>query len=94
MTELEDQLIDLEKSLAGFHPTHPVRAKLISQIAILRPKVASERAGLADPRTLEQKRHELEQTLAGYHAGHYIRGSLESQIATLTQQIKKNEMLN
>ena len=88
------ELADLEKTLAGFHPAHPIREKLISQIAILRPKVESERARLADPRTLEQRKQELQKTLSGYHAGHYIRGSLETQIAQLTEQIKKNEMLN
>ena len=37
------ELADLEKSLAGFHPTHYIRDKLIAQIAILKPKAEGEK---------------------------------------------------
>jgi hypothetical protein len=88
------ELADLEKSLAGFHPTHYIREKLIAQIAILKPKAQAERSELADPRTLEQRKQALEKTLSGYHPTHYIRSSLESQITQLDERIKKNERLN
>ena len=91
---LEQQLIDLEKSLAGFHPTHYIRQSIIDKIAILKPKAQAERSELADPRTLEQRKQALEKTLAGYHPTHYIRSSLESQIKQLGEQIKKNERVN
>ena len=91
---LEQQLIDLQKTLSGFHPTHPIRDKLISQIADLKVKVNQARALAADPRTLEQRKQDLQKTLAGYHPTHYIRSSLESQIKQLDEKIKKNERLN
>jgi len=88
------ELADLEKSLAGFHPTHYIRQSIIDKIAILKPKAQAERSELADPRTLEQRKQALEKTLAGYHPTHYIRSSLESQIKQLGEQIKKNERVN
>jgi len=91
---LEQQLIDLQKTLSGFHPMHPIRDKLISQIADLKVKVNQARAIAADPRTLEQRKQELQKSLSGFHPTHYIRQSLESQITQLDEQIKKNEGLN
>jgi len=91
---LEQQLIDLEKSLAGFHLKHPIRESLIIRIAELKEKVNRARAIAADPRTLEQRKQELQKTLSGYHPTHYIRSSLESQITQLDEQIKKNVRLN
>jgi len=91
---LEQQLIDLQKTLSGFHPTHPIRDKLISQIADLKVKVNQARAIAADPRTLEQRKQELQKTLSGFHPTHYIRQSLERQIAQFDEQIKKNVRLN
>ena len=91
---LEQQLIDLEKTLAGFHPTHPIRDKLKEQIAELKIKVNRARAIAADPRTLEQRKQDLQKTLAGYHPTHYIRDSLIAQIAQFDEQIKKNERVN
>ena len=91
---LEQQLIDLEKTLAGFHPTHYIRPSLEKQIAELKVKVNRARAIAADPRTLEQRKQELQKTLSGYHPTHYIRSSLESQIKEIDVQIKKNEGLN
>ena len=91
---LEQQLIDLEKSLAGFHPTHYIRQSIIDKIAILKPKAQAERSELADPRTLEQRKQALEKTLSGFHPTHYIRDKLISQIADLDERIKKNKRLN
>jgi len=88
------ELADLEKTLAGFHPTHYIRQSIIDKIAILKPKAEAERSELADPRTLEQRKQELQKTLAGFHPTHYIRSSLETQITQLDERIKKNEGLN
>ena len=84
-TPIQDELIALEKTLAGFHPTHYIRQSLIEQIAILRPKAEDEKEYLADPtdprnpsatlRGLEERLIEEKKIKAGYGAGHWILSS-------------------
>jgi len=95
---LEQQLFDLEKTLAGFHPTHYIRPKLISQIAELKVKINqfdAARAIAADPRTLEQQLITERKIKAGYSIGHYIlAGGRFDTIPILEEKIKKNARLN
>jgi len=76
---LEQQLIDLEKSLAGYHLKHPIREKLITQIAILKPKVKEERSALefygGDIGSLEQRLRDEQKIKAGFHPKHSILSS-------------------
>jgi len=86
---LVKQLIAQEKTLTGFSQTHPVRDKLIGEIAQLKEKIAMAKSELGTRFTWQQQIQDLEKTLAGFHAGHYIRQSLESQILQLEQKINK-----
>jgi len=90
-----DELKALEKTLAGFHKDHYIRQSLIDKIAILKVKVETERAELADTRTLEEKLAFEKKLEAGYERGHPILASGRfNTIAILEEQIKKNERLN
>jgi len=92
--ELEDQLIEEQKTYSGFHDYHPILPSLRLQIAQLKVKIAKKRAELANPLTLEEQLIEQEKSLEGFHPAHYIRGSIETEIKKLKEKIKKNERLN
>lgn len=103
-TPLQDQLIALEKSLAGFHPTHYIRQSLIDQIEILRPKAEAEKGYLADPsdprnpeatsNAMKQRLSALHKTLAGFGAGHYIVPEIKDNIRILEAQITQKKTRN
>ena len=95
-TPLQDELIALEKTLAGYHPTHYIRDSLIARIKILKVKAAAERSQIAHDKefSLAEQLKTLETTLAGYHPTHYIRSSLESQIDAIQVRITQKKTRN
>tara|TARA_Y100001951_G_C11253655_1_gene248030 strand:- start:829 stop:1113 length:285 start_codon:yes stop_codon:yes gene_type:complete len=94
MTILEEQLLKMQETLAGFHSEHPIRSSLIIQIEDLKQQIQQETAELANPLSYEEQITSLEKTLAGFHPEHYIRGSIEEQIKQLEDKIKKNYLWN
>ena len=94
LMELEDQLLERQKTYSGFHDYHPILPSLRLQIEKLKEEIRLKKTELSNPLTLEQQKQELQKTLSGYHPTHYIRSSLESQIKQLDEKIKKNERLN
>ena len=95
-TPLQDELIALEKSLAGFHKDHYIRQSLIEQIAILRPKAATEKSNIAYNLkfTLEEQLAEQEKSLAGFWSGHYIVPTIEAEIKQLEEKIIQKKTRN
>jgi len=96
---LEQQIIDAEKSLAGYGKTHYMVEVIAERIAQLKAKLEERQSDFryATFDVSLQKKIELERkSLAGYGAQHYMVGVVTERIEKLQERIdaeKKNERL-
>ena len=96
--QLEGVLIERERTLSGFHPTHPIRESLIMQINQVKAKIKSGADvvdyGLRSIQSLEKELLAEQKTLSGFHPTHYIRQSLEKKILVLREEITQKKTRN
>jgi len=99
MATYEEQLLEREKTLAGFHPTHYIRESLIAEIAILKVKAQEERSELefygGELESLEARLSEEQKIKAGFHPQHSILSSGRfDTIPLLIAKIKQKKTRN
>ena len=97
-TPFQDELLALEKSLAGFHPTHYIRESLIAKIAEVKVKIEERQSDYryADfgAVTIEQVLEGQKKALAGYGSGHYMVGVITERIIQLQERIDQKKTRN
>jgi len=83
---LVKQLLEQEKSLAGFNPTHPIRGSIETEIKNLKKLVAQKRSELENPLTIRQQIEEEERQKEGFWSGHYIVQEIDARLKKLVEK--------